>query len=99
MFWFKKKSKVEQTMKVAESPKVASKEVCFTTEVTKEEQEEVEAYLSKQYPGIKVHSISKIDQDKEAAVVIAASVLANDKPQSTFRLVSMKEDEGRNENA
>jgi len=100
MFWrWKKKSNVIAEM-TSETEVVAAK-VNFFIDVSEDEKAEVLAHLAKEFPDeqLNVKSIKLIDQDKEAAAVIAASVLANAKPTSTFRLISIEECEGRNENA
>ena len=40
---------------------------------------------------VRVKSVRRVDVDKEAAAVIAAAVMANDSPESTFRLISIEE--------
>ena len=92
MFWFKKKLNSEN---VSTLPENVLPTISFEVEATDSEKEEVMNYLSEKYGDVNVHSISKVDQDKEAAAVIVAAVLANDKPKSTFRLVSINECEGR----
>ena len=99
MFWFKKKINTKERKDASVFSNEVIPTISFTVDVTANEKEEVMAYLAQKYGDVKVHSIAKVDQDKEAAAVIAAAVLAHDKPKSTFRLVSITECEGRSENA
>ena len=100
MFWRWKKKPDIDAEKNNETETLSSK-INFCIEVSEEEKTDVLAYLSNEFPNeqLDIKSIKRIDQDKEAAAVIAASVLANAKPTSTFRLISIEEYEGRNENA
>jgi len=102
MLWFKKKNSDMKKENVnTSSSDEAFQKINFTLETSVEEKEEVMAHLTKMYPNqeLNVQSIFKLDHDKEAAAVIVASVLANDKPESIFRLVSIEESEGKEKNA
>ena len=105
MFW-RKRNKVEsvEDKTVAPTPVAAPQIplVDFTEAITDQEEHDTvaviaSAILSTSFDDatVKIKSIRRIDQDKEAAALIAASVLAHDKPESTFRLVSITE-EGSN---
>lgn len=100
MFWVKRKKLItDEPIMKSDLVKPLKHKIDFTEEVLdREEHDEVaviaSAILSTSYDDAKVRvkSIRRVDQDKEAAAIIAAAVLAHDKPESTFRLVRITEE-------
>lgn len=98
MFWRKKKKEELENKGINHIAKAALPEIDFTEEILDQDERDelaviASSILSSNYTDAKVHvkSVRRVDQDKRAAALIAAAILANDKPESTFRLVSIKE--------
>ncbi|QIK69592.1 hypothetical protein G7062_04455 [Erysipelothrix sp. HDW6C] len=100
MFWNKRKNKTIEDKPQAQKPVAVAQPVVidFTEAIDDPEERDTvaviaSAILSTSYDNanVRVTSVRRVDQDKEAAAIIAAAVLAHDKPESTFKLVSITE--------
>lgn len=106
MFWKRKKKQIIDTNKILPIQSSSLKEsVDFTIEATQEEIEVVSILTSaimaanQEDSKFKIRSVRRIDEDKIAAAAIVASILAQDKSESTVRLVGVKEVIGRKQDA
>lgn len=98
---FKRKKKMVENPSVDSSNHTqvpARPTVDFTESIDDdEERDEVtiiaSAILSTHYENsqVRVKSVRRVNQEKRDAAIIAASVLAHDRPDQTFRLVSIEE--------
>ncbi|MFV0379417.1 MAG: hypothetical protein ACK5KQ_01105 [Anaerorhabdus sp.] len=101
MFWRKKSKPIDKSAITKVEPHIYEKEdlIDFTKEILDQEEYDTVAIIASAILStdvldakVKVKSIRRVDQDMEAAAIIAASVLANNMPDSTFRLVSIYEE-------